>query len=201
MDILIPCKSFRCGKSRLSSVLSPDARATLCREMLERTLAVLEGINARIAIVTDDAEVAALAHAQGAITLPDPGLGLNPALRAGADLLGGTAPLIILPTDLPGLSAAALLAAAARPGITLVPDRHHDGTNLLILPGHLRHNFAFTYGPGSLARHSAEAARLGAPLTIHHDEALAMDIDTGEDLAAWPGAPKTTKRGRDDAAA
>lgn len=207
MDILIPCKSFRCGKSRLAAVLTAPAREALCREMLERTLTALQGIEARIAIVTDDSEVAALAHAHGAITLPDPGLGLNPALRAGADLLGGDAPLVILPTDLPRLTAAALLAAAARPGITLVPDRHQDGTNLLVLPAAARRDFAFAYGPGSLARHMAEAARIGQPLTIHHDETLAMDIDTGADLAAWPdapepnGNPKTTKRGSEDAAA
>ncbi|MRX48902.1 2-phospho-L-lactate guanylyltransferase [Paracoccus sp. S-4012] len=194
MDILIPAKSFRRGKSRLASVLSPTVRARLCRDLLGRTLAVARSTGARVAVVTEDEEVAALALAAGAMALPDPGVGLNAAVAHGAALLGHAAPLVVLPADLPALSAAALLAAAEVPGVTLVPDRHEDGTNLLVLGPAERARFGFAYGPGSLARHRAEAARLGASCRIFRHPALAHDIDTAADLGLWPLAPHYTAR-------
>ena len=41
--------------------------------------------------------------------------------------------------------------------ITLVPDRHDDGTNVLALPADV--GFRFAYGPGSFRHHLAEAAQ------------------------------------------
>ena len=44
-------------------------------------------------------------------------------------------------------------------GLTLVPDRHDDGTNVVCLPSAI--GFEFAYGPGSFRRHAAEGRRLG----------------------------------------
>ena len=44
-------------------------------------------------------------------------------------------------------------------GVTLVPDRYSDGTNIIRVP--VRSGFRFSYGPGSFQRHLAECGRLG----------------------------------------
>ena len=59
--------------------------------------------------------------------------------------------------DLPRARDLGALAPFA--GITLVPDRKDDGTNVLRLP--VGCGFRFAYGPGSFRSHRAEAVRLG----------------------------------------
>ena len=49
-------------------------------------------------------------------------------------------------------------------GVTLVPDRRDDGTNVLRLPAGC--DFRFAYGPGSFRAHRAEATRLGLPVRV-----------------------------------
>jgi 2-phospho-L-lactate guanylyltransferase len=66
-------------------------------------------------------------------------------------------------------------------GITLVPDRHDDGTNVLRLP--VGCDFGFAYGPGSFRRHRAEASRLGLPIRVLRIPALAYDVDWPADVA------------------
>jgi 2-phospho-L-lactate guanylyltransferase len=48
--------------------------------------------------------------------------------------------------------------------------------------------FGFAYGPGSAARHRAEAERLGLALRVTEDEQLGWDVDTPEDLAVFDAA-------------
>lgn len=201
MDILIPVKGFHSGKSRLSAMLSPGERAALCRKMFERTLEVTRPLSARLAVVTADDEVAVLAEKRGALVLRDPGLGLNAGLTEGARLLSHEGPLAILPTDLPGLTSERLAPLLALPDVVLVPDRHGDGTNLMVLPSAVRSIFAFAYGPGSLARHRQEALRLGQTVSIRPDPILGHDIDTEEDLLGWPILAQRITPGRDHEAA
>jgi 2-phospho-L-lactate guanylyltransferase len=76
------------------------------------------------------------------------------------------------------------MAALAQRGgpqvVTLVPDRHGDGTNVVVLPAGC--GFRFAYGPGSFARHRAEAARLGLAVEVVHDPHLGWDVDHPADL-------------------
>jgi 2-phospho-L-lactate guanylyltransferase len=69
------------------------------------------------------------------------------------------------------------------PGVTLVPDRRLDGTNVLAVPTEV--GFGFAYGPGSFTRHRAEAQACGLPARIVRDDRLAWDVDLPADLA-WP---------------
>ncbi len=80
------------------------------------------------------------------------------------------------------------LPLAARPGlavvpdgVTLVPDRHDDGTNVVALPAAL--GFRFAYGPGSFRHHRAEAARHGLGVRVWRDPPLGLDVDLPDDLA------------------
>ena len=65
--------------------------------------------------------------------------------------------------------------------VTLAPDRWRDGTNVAGVPTEV--GFRFSYGPGSFARHLAEAARLGLHCTIVDDPRLSSDVDLPVDLA------------------
>ena len=204
IDILVPCKGFTRGKTRLADVLSPAARAGLCRQMLTRTLTRLAPLPARVAVITEDPDVAALALAHAAITLPCPGRGLNAALAQGARLLapqGAARPLMVLPADLAVFTTTDLAALIGAPAAILRPDRACDGTNLMILPPALRHDFPFSYGPQSFARHSALIRAKGVALDGRPDPAFATDIDTARDLAAWEGPVADFTRGRDHEAA
>jgi 2-phospho-L-lactate guanylyltransferase (CobY/MobA/RfbA family) len=66
-------------------------------------------------------------------------------------------------------------------GVTLVPDRHDDGTNVAAVPAGAR-GFTFAYGVGSFARHVAEAQRVGCDLRIARIPELQWDVDTPDDL-------------------
>jgi 2-phospho-L-lactate guanylyltransferase len=93
----------------------------------------------------------------------------------------GIATALVAHADLP--LATRLAWVADFPGVTLVPDRRLDGTNVVAVPAGA--GFRFSYGPGSFARHRAEAARLGLAARIVQDERLSWDVDVPSDLS-WP---------------
>ena len=62
----------------------------------------------------------------------------------------------------------------------MVPDRHLDGTPVIVVPTDA--DFRFAYGPGSYAAHVAMAERLGLPWRSLHDPDLAWDVDGPDDL-------------------
>jgi 2-phospho-L-lactate guanylyltransferase (CobY/MobA/RfbA family) len=66
-------------------------------------------------------------------------------------------------------------------GVTLVPDRHDDGTNVLVVP--VDAGFTFRYGPASFARHVDEAGRVDQPVRILRDRSLSWDVDLPADLS------------------
>ena len=65
-------------------------------------------------------------------------------------------------------------------GVTLVPDRRDDGTNVICVPA--GSGFGFAYGPGSFGRHHAEAERLGLPVRVVRERRLGWDVDHPADL-------------------
>ena len=110
----------------------------------------------------------------------DEGRGLNQELGAARNHLKAKRVLVIH-ADLPLLGTADVetLLDAAQGGCALAPDRHARGTNAIALDGMA--DFAFAFGPGSLAAHLRAAenrARLVRRL------GLELDIDTSEDLQA-----------------
>lgn len=178
--VLVPVKAFRDAKGRLAEALTPGERAELSRSMA--TAVVRAAAPLPVWIVCDDEAVAEWATGLGAAVLWKPGRGLNGAVNEGvADLGGlGVATVIVAHADLPHAQALAHLAVAG--GVTLVPDRHDDGTNVAAVPA--TSGFVFAYGPGSFARHTEEAARLGLPLRVVREPRLAWDVDRPDDLLA-----------------
>jgi 2-phospho-L-lactate guanylyltransferase len=177
--VLVPVKDFRRAKARLAGVVSPDERARLARWMAERVVAAARGCP--VHVVCDDPDVADWAVGVGATVVWTPGVGLNGAAAAGLTALAaaGADMAVVAHSDLP---LAHDLPSLATPGVvTLVPDRRRDGTNALALPATAP--FRFSYGARSFTAHRREAARLGLAERVVDDEALALDVDTADDLA------------------
>jgi 2-phospho-L-lactate/phosphoenolpyruvate guanylyltransferase len=179
-SVLIPVKDFSVAKLRLAPALAPDKRAALARTMAERVIHAARDLP--VAVVCDDTAVADWARALGALVVWAPERGLNHAVQDGVRQLAtlGVAHVTVAHADLP--LAEDLTSVGRWPGVTIVPDRRDDGTNVIALP--TERGFVFSYGPGSFGRHQAEAKRLGLPVRVERSAALSWDVDLPADLNA-----------------
>jgi 2-phospho-L-lactate guanylyltransferase len=176
--VLIPVKRFPAAKGRLAGVLSVEQRATLARWLADRVVAATGDLP--VFVACDDDDVASWADGAGAEVLWSPGLGLNGAVDAGRSTIAGKGfdHLVIAHSDLPLAHA---LADLARPDtVTLVPDRHRDGTNVLALP--VDADVPASYGGGSFRRHLELAMATGRRVRVVADPRLALDIDNPDDV-------------------
>jgi 2-phospho-L-lactate guanylyltransferase len=177
--ILVPVKAFAKAKLRLAPALPSAARAALAEAMAAHVIAAAGDLP--VAVVCDDAAVADWARRLGALVVWEPGRGLNGAVEAGVARLAeaGAERVVVAHADLPLAGGLAELDLGG--GVTLVPDRREDGTNVVCLPSNS--GFRFAYGPGSFARHLAEATRLGLAAHVVRDPRLSYDVDLPIDLA------------------
>lgn len=177
--VLVPVKAFSRAKLRLAPALSPGKRRQLAETMATQVVRSAGGLP--VAVVCDDEEVAGWARSLGALVLWEPGRGLNLAVQEGVRQLSeeGFRFVIVAAGDLP--LATDLRWVADFDGITLVPDRREDGTNVIGLPVNV--DFTFAYGPGSFARHLAQSESLGGPYRVVRSAPLGWDVDVPEDLA------------------
>ena len=182
--VVVPVKDFAGAKVRLAPELGAEERAALARRMA--TVVVRAAAPLPACVVCDSEAVRTWAEEEGARVIWTPGLGLNGAVQAAVDQLGdeGFDVAVVAHGDLP--LATHLEWVAATPGVTLVPDRRHDGTNVAAVPTGI--GFTFSYGPGSFARHRGEAVRLGQQTRVVHDPQLAWDVDLPADLSL-PACP------------
>ena len=143
---------------------------------------------AQTIVVSRDDDVLAEAAACGAQPVPEPGDGgLNAALYAGraAALLQGAEAILVLPVDLPLLSADEVRALIAptgdRPSVRIAPDERGTGTNALLLapPG----GMDFHFGPNSFSAHIEAAREAGLASSIVHIGNISFDVDTPDDYA------------------
>lgn len=176
--MLVPVKAFAAAKVRLAPVLAAPARAALARAMAEAVLEAALPLPRYVAC--EDRAVATWANAIGAEVIWTPGLGLNGAVTRGVEVLAGAgfAHVIVAHADLPAATALGRLSGFG--GVTLVPDRRDDGTNVACVPSDA--GFVFSYGPGSFHRHRREAMRLGLELRVSRVRELQWDVDNPEDL-------------------
>jgi 2-phospho-L-lactate guanylyltransferase len=185
--VVLPIKGFSDAKARLGSVLSQENRASLAEFTASGLLEA--AIDVDTFVVCDNDDIAQWARQRGALVVRQNAPGLNAAVACGVDAAQYKHDWVLIAhSDLP--FAAQLLSVVdselATTAVTIVPDRHEDGTNVLVIPANC--GFTFHYGPGSFAAHQAEAARLGLPVRIVRDEQLALDIDTPDDLAQLPAS-------------
>jgi 2-phospho-L-lactate guanylyltransferase len=176
--VVVPVKAFGAAKLRLAPALDPAARAALARTMAEGVVAAAGTM--AVLVVCDDPEVRHWAATVGATACWTPGLGLDGAVEAGVATAAGLGArrVVVAHADLP--LATGLDHVVGEQGVVIVPDRRADGTNVLAMPASC--GFRFAYGPGSFARHRAEAQRLGLEVTVLDDEILGWDVDVPADL-------------------
>ena len=194
MWAVVPIRGLATAKTRLGPELDPATRRMLVEAMLRRTLTATRDARslAGTVVVTKDPGVAGLAHDHHAVGLVERLPGLNEAIEAAGSvaIARGATAMLVLPADLPAVSAAAidaLVAAAAGapdPGadgglVALVTDRHGRGTNALLLspPAVI----APAFGEDSRAAHRAAAASAGARF-VEVGGPLSLDVDTPADL-------------------
>jgi 2-phospho-L-lactate guanylyltransferase len=186
---IVPVKPLRRGKSRLSGVLSLEARTALNHYLLSNTLETLASVPEieHSLVVSRDPEVLTIAREYGARTVQEQGSPhLNVALtRATMVAINHSVQgVLIVPADLPLLTADDIRAVVKRasdpPVVVITPDRHHQGTNVLLIspPGLIK----YEYGPGSFLLHCTQAQKAGARLEICERISVALDIDLPEDL-------------------
>ena len=201
VGVLVPVKAFDAAKGRLAEALGPVERANLARRMATTVVAAADPLP--VAVACDDDGVAAWARTVGAEVVRIGGPGLNRAVSEGVAALAaaGFGRALVAHADLP--RARRLDHCAATAGVTLVPDRHLDGTPVLVVPTDA--GFRFAYGPGSYAAHVAEAERLGGlgvPWRSLHDPDLAWDVDDPADLGwadpGWADLEGTDPEGLDE---
>lgn len=191
LHLLIPCKPFAAGKSRLAPALGDGERAALCARLLRQSLDCALALVPAAAchVITADDEAAALAGGVGVAAIGDRGAGLNQALADARAVIRRTCAepaLLIMPIDLPRASAAALRRLIAVPAeVVAAPDRQGLGTNALYLSPAAAGIVDFRFGEGSFAAHRAAAQHAGFRFAAHADPDLAFDIDGPDDLAEW----------------
>ena len=186
---IVPVKNLDYSKSRLSDVLSVDARRELICSLLTRTLSLLnesEFIEQTI-VISNDKSVLQLADKQGVFTVQeDSPSDLNSALHQ-ATLVTMTYDakgLLVLPADLPLLTREDVEKIIATEYsdrlVRIVSDQHGVGTNALFIrpPGMLRYKF----GKDSLSNHKEEAKRVGAELYVYRLSNVEFDVDEPDDF-------------------
>ena len=184
--VLVPIKDFRHAKNRLSNRLDASERDSLARTMARQVLEAAEDFS--IHVVCDSEEVAGWAKSLGAEVIAVTQPGLNAAItEAMFEIAGKFTHAIIVHADLP--HAKSLDGIASPNAVSIVPDRHGRGTNVLSLPTGTP--FKFHYGDGSLFSHMDEAISQGLDLKVLQIPELQWDVDTPEDLDGLAN-PSTT---------
>lgn len=189
-------KPFDAAKQRLGAELGPGWRRALAESMFSDVLTALRRATAieAIVVVTADNVAQQIAGGHGAQVVEDrdhPGhsaaadLGVIRARRLGCDRV------VLVPGDCPALDPLeldALLGERSGDGaaVLVVPDRHGDGTNALVL--HPPDAIAPGFGADSRRRHVERARAAGVDCRVAEVPSLALDVDTPEDLTALSDA-------------
>jgi 2-phospho-L-lactate guanylyltransferase len=188
---ILPVKRFAQAKQRLEPALGAGSREALAFAMFADVLGALEHstLVEKIVVVSGETAVKNLVSQLDVILIRDSTeKGQSKAALAGmaraaalgyesAVLIPGDTPLLD-PLELDNLIAN---AAVGRFDVVIVPDRHGTGTNALLLDP--AGSYQPQFGPRSLERHTEQAESRGLNHTVEHVPSLALDIDTGADLA------------------
>ncbi len=189
---IVPVGRLENAKTRLGGTLDAEERLVLVQGLLRRTLqaTIASPDLAETLVVSPDPAALEIAATAGARTLRQRSGRLNAALRTARDdaIAGGADAIVVLPIDLPLISAAALepllreLAAGwptGGPRVIVVPDRHGPGTNALgLVPPDV---IDPAFGADSLASHVSSGRAAGATV-VQLGGPLTLDLDTADDL-------------------
>ncbi|HEY2715185.1 MAG TPA: 2-phospho-L-lactate guanylyltransferase [Solirubrobacterales bacterium] len=187
---VLTVKRFDAAKQRLAAGMEAERRRALAAAMAAD---VLEAIGearsvAGTIVVSGEPGARRTAVELGAEVVDDP----EDAGHVEAALAGiaraedaGAETVVLLPGDCPLLDPRELdrlLTGLPDPYVAIVPDRHGEGTNSLVLrpPGAI----VPAFGEGSRARHVAAAREAGIPFAVEQIPSLGLDLDTPADVIA-----------------
>jgi len=189
--IVVPVKDPVNSKTRLSGLLSPEARQRLAIVMFADVARALSGVRRAdgIFIITNYMPACEQARLLGFDVLLERAQHSESASvdwASGELEARGYDEVVRLPADIPLVKAEdidrLLEIDAGRPGALMVPSREGTGTNsILRTPPTI---FQSHFGPDSLRLHSEEARRVGVNPVIVANERIGLDIDEPGDLAA-----------------
>jgi 2-phospho-L-lactate guanylyltransferase len=187
---ILPVKSFGAAKQRLAAALGAGSRQALAQAMFSDVMASLRRVPGldSVVVVTADRVAESAALGERVQVLRDTAqAGQSAAAQIGIEFAqaSGFDRVLLVPGDTPLLDpgeVAALMRRGLDEGIgaLIVPDRHGEGTNALLLspPDAIEPSF----GPGSCERHVAAARAAGVASAVERVPTLALDVDTGQDL-------------------
>ena len=198
---ILPAKRFDQAKQRLAPAVGLGHRRALMEAMFSDCLIALRRVPAleHVFVVTADQSAARLAAEHEAIVIEDTAQDHSGAAALGVSraLAMGATRALLIAGDCPLLDPAELTLLISRPAgaraVVVVPDRHGEGTNALLLTPPDVMTPAF--GEGSRRRHAELAAARGATAEVVRVPSLELDVDTPEDLQELISAFAAT-RGR-----
>jgi 2-phospho-L-lactate guanylyltransferase len=187
---VLTVKRFDAAKQRLAAGMEAERRRALAAAMAADVLEAITAARsvARTIVVSGEPGARRLATEAGAEVVDDPEDGghveaaLAGIARAEAE---GAEAVVLLPGDCPLLDPReldGLLTGLPDPYVAIVPDRHGEGTNSLVLrpPGAI----VPAFGEGSRARHVDAARAAGIPFAVEELASLGLDLDTPADVIA-----------------
>jgi 2-phospho-L-lactate/phosphoenolpyruvate guanylyltransferase len=187
--LLLPIKDLRNSKQRLAGLLTPEERFGLAQAMLTDIIRAVKALQRadNIFVVTNYVPALRLAQEHGWEVLREQqqiseSISVDAASLQCQEL--GISALLRLPLDLPLLRAQdideLLEIECVPPAVVIVPSRDGTGTNAIMrTPPTL---FPSHFGPGSFAKHCAEARCAGAQVFLRRNVRLEMDVDDETDL-------------------
>lgn len=185
---ILPVKARVNAKQRLADVLTAAQREALARVMYEEVLLKLtaaRGID-RVVVATSDESAAGHARRAGITVFAEQdqqGHSHSADRAARRAMEAGASTVLLLPIDVPLVSTAEIesLAAAARPGVIIVPSADGTGTNALVRtpPDAIESRF----GKDSFRAHLEQARAKGIRAEVMRPPGIVFDIDTPEDVA------------------
>jgi len=197
--VLIAAKELAFAKNRLASVLPPAERIVLAEAMFRDVLAAaLSSRTAdRVAVITSDTRLLALARENGAIAIDERfprGLNVAVALATGHLVADGASTVCTVLSDIPMITGADIdevfTAMPAGKAAVLVPSRDFSGTNVIarspadVIPTQ--------FGRLSLVRHLDDCRNRGIAGRVLRQSRPALDLDLPADLYEFVRVASTT---------
>ena len=191
---VVPIKDFAHAKQRLSGLLTPAQRQQLARTMATAVLTALAEVPdlAGIAVVTVNAEAAALAQRFGARVITEGAEdGHTGAVDGARRVLAaeGQAGILTMPGDIPLVTPdevrAVLAATQPAPAFTIVPAHDELGSNAVLCAPPL--SVRLRFGEDSYFPHLDAARAAGIAPSIVPLPGIGMEIDHPVDLLRFLG--------------
>jgi|LSQX01.1.fsa_nt_gb 2-phospho-L-lactate guanylyltransferase len=189
---VLPVKPLTAGKSRLHRYLRSDQIIDLNRSLFESTFERILACHVidRLMVITKDQELLDYTRANGGVALQEnTPSSLNKAVSQAFAVIqdNDPGPVLVVPADLPDMRSEDLAElidqGTSDRFLLIVPDCHQTGTNALFAssPTLIEPRF----GRRSFQKHTGQALKKSAEITIWLKKSMQYDLDTFQDLQLY----------------